>query len=145
MPLLGVDSFICKYFNKRTFLKGMTCGLKWAICIRRKRGLLIFSKALLLSFLKERDYSFSLNSQSQFTHPIHVPKNKKKMSNIQQEKQFGSSMSAFENLASNIRYFLIPIPLSLIPIQSSNLVYILIPLSPSSPSSAYSHFYAFIQ
>ena len=35
MVLLGVDSFMCKYLNKRTFLKGMTCGLVWPICIRR--------------------------------------------------------------------------------------------------------------
>ena len=35
MPRLGGDSFMCKYLNKRTFLKGMTCDLKWAVCIQR--------------------------------------------------------------------------------------------------------------
>ena len=29
MVLLGVDFFMCKYVNKRTFLKGMTCDLKY--------------------------------------------------------------------------------------------------------------------
>ena len=36
MPLLRVDSFICKYLNKRTILKGMTCDVTWQFAYEGK-------------------------------------------------------------------------------------------------------------
>ena len=39
MVRLGGDSFMCKYLNKRIFLKGMTCDLKCNLHTKVKRSI----------------------------------------------------------------------------------------------------------